>query len=210
MVEIALKEKENTRKALESMDCEGIAELCSLKTGCTKGADRKCERLYHCLMLKKEGPKVYEGLIFDVEPKSFRFYIEELNMSQFMKPKSDSRVKNVELHAEELKVEVSFKPPYIKKEEIKEEAKEGNKEEGKEEKKAVDAGDKDVKIADGTEKTVTDGPPETAAAPILPNMFFKVFDRVKLKMDVTNDHPMDVRWKLMVTEEDLREYDKIK
>lgn len=41
-------------------------------------------------------------------------------------------------------------------------------------------------------------------------MFFKVYDRVKMKMDVTNDNPIDLRWKVMITEEDLQEYDQIK
>lgn len=128
MVATALEQKENTRAAIESMDVERITELCTTLSSNSKYADRKVERLYHCLMIKKEGPKVFEVLIFDVESRSFNFYIPELGMNQFYRLRSDPRIRHVDLFAEELKVEVAFKRPYNRN---KEEKKEEGKQEGK-------------------------------------------------------------------------------
>jgi len=81
LVTLSLQYKERTRELIEGMDYSEFAEMCSEKSLNAKKASNMCIRLFHCLLLQKQGRKVFESLIFDIEASGFIYiYIEEVNM----------------------------------------------------------------------------------------------------------------------------------
>jgi hypothetical protein len=41
--------------------------MCSEKSLNARKAGKECTKLFHCLLLKEEGPRVCESLIFDLD-----------------------------------------------------------------------------------------------------------------------------------------------
>lgn len=111
LLTISLKEKEKTRDLIEGIDYARYAELCSEKSLNARRAGKDCQRLFHCLLLKKEGPKVFDCLIFDVDAQSISVYIDEINIHYTLKLTEDSRVNGTMLFDEALKVVCTFKKP---------------------------------------------------------------------------------------------------
>lgn len=56
LLTISLKEGEKTRKMIENIDYAHYADLCSEKSLNARKAGKDCQRLFHCLLLKQEGP----------------------------------------------------------------------------------------------------------------------------------------------------------
>ena len=67
LLTICLKHKEETRALIEQIDYAQYAEMCSEKSLNARKAGKDCQRLFHCLLLKAEGPRVYDALVFDVD-----------------------------------------------------------------------------------------------------------------------------------------------
>ena len=67
LLTISLKEMYNTRNLIEKIDYAAYAEMCSEKSLNARKAGKECTKLFHCLLLKDEGPRVYESLVFDVD-----------------------------------------------------------------------------------------------------------------------------------------------
>jgi DIS3-like exonuclease 2 len=67
LLTISLKEMENTRNLIENIDYAAYADMCSEKSLNARKAGKECTKLFHCLLLKEEGPRVYESLVFDVD-----------------------------------------------------------------------------------------------------------------------------------------------
>ena len=111
LLTISLKEKEKTRDLIEGIDYARYAELCSEKSLNARRAGKDCQRLFHCLLLKEEGPKVFDCLIFDVDAQSISVYIDEINLHYQLKLTEDSRVNGTMLFDEELKIVCTFKKP---------------------------------------------------------------------------------------------------
>lgn len=94
---------------IDGIDYAHYADLCSEKSLNARRAGKDCQRLFHCLLLKEEGPKVFECLIFDVDSQSISIYIDEINIHYVLKMKDDSRVDSTMFFDEELKVVCTFK-----------------------------------------------------------------------------------------------------
>ena len=92
LLTISLKEQERTRELIEGIDYAGYAELCSEKSYNARKAGKDCQRLFHCLLLKAEGPRIYDCLVFDVEAMAISVYIQEINIHYNLKLKDDDRV----------------------------------------------------------------------------------------------------------------------
>jgi len=92
LLTITLKEKENTRSKIDGLDYSELTEAISEKSFKARKASKDCQTLFHCLLLKEHGPRVYNCLIFDVEPTNLMIYIEELNIHLHVRPRDDRRV----------------------------------------------------------------------------------------------------------------------
>ena len=110
LLTISLKEGHGTRAAIEGIDYASWAELCSEKGYNARKAGKECQRLFHCLMLKQEGPQAFEALVFDVENMAISVYIEEINVHHVIRLKEDARIDRTSLADNgELKVTATFK-----------------------------------------------------------------------------------------------------
>lgn len=67
LLTVTLSEKENSLKALKDINYSSLAEQCTEKSFNARKASRECQKLFHCLLLKSEGPRVYDALIFDCD-----------------------------------------------------------------------------------------------------------------------------------------------
>lgn len=113
LLTISLKEQEKTREMIEAIDYAAFADLCSEKSLNARKAGRDCQRLFHCLLLKEQGPRVVESLLFDLDAQSISLYIEEINIHTTLKLKDDPRIESTEFFGEgtELAVACSFAKP---------------------------------------------------------------------------------------------------
>ena len=180
LLTISLKEQEKTRELIEGIDYAGYAELCSEKSYNARKASKDCQRLFHCLLLKEEGPRVYECLVFDVEAMSISVYIQEINIHYNLKLKDDDRVESTLPFEEELKVACIFKKPVELKNGLLTYA---------QRKKPSDQRTDETNLTD-----LEDGKAK--------NCCFAVYDKVKLRVEATTEFPLDIKCTLMLSEED--------
>jgi len=182
LLTISLKEQERTREMIEAIDYAAFADLCSEKSLNARKAGRDCQRLFHCLLLKEQGPRVVESLLFDLDAQSISLYIEEINIHTTLKLKDDPRIESTEFFGEgtELAVACSFAKP-----------------------KACTEGLKNyVTRKTGVAPANKDEP--------LSNICFKVYDKVKIIVLTTTDFPLDLKCTLIITQADGLEYERIK
>jgi len=66
-----------------AIDYAHFADLCSEKSLNARKAGKDCSRLFHCLLLKNQGPRVFESLVFDLDTQSISIYIQEINVHYF-------------------------------------------------------------------------------------------------------------------------------
>lgn len=92
LLTICLKERENTRDKIDGIDYSDYAETISEKSFNARKASKECQTLFHCLLLKEHGPKVFECLVFDVDTNYLHIYIEELNVNTVVKLRDDERI----------------------------------------------------------------------------------------------------------------------
>ena len=67
--------------------------------------------MFHCFLLKDQGSRVYECLIFDLETSYLNVYVEELNLNLSVKLREDDRIDQTTFFEDEMKVACSFKTP---------------------------------------------------------------------------------------------------
>lgn len=67
LITISLTHKEKTRELIDSIDYSRYGELCTEKSLNAKKASQNCQRLFHCMLLKSQGERAFEALIFDVD-----------------------------------------------------------------------------------------------------------------------------------------------
>ena len=109
LLTISLKEQDKTRALIESIDYAKYAEMCSEKSLNARKAGKDCQRLFHCLLIKEQGPRAYECLVFDLDHQSISVYIDQINIHYNLKLKDDERVESVMHFEEDLKVACIFK-----------------------------------------------------------------------------------------------------
>lgn len=86
------------------MDYSKYADICSEKSLNAKKASTQCIRLFHCLLLKNHGVKVFETLLFDMDQTSISIYIDEINMHHKIRLRDDPRIDSVVYFEEHLAV----------------------------------------------------------------------------------------------------------
>ena len=59
----------------------------------SRRASKDCVTLFHCLMLKDHGPRVFDALLFDIEGNwSANIFVKELNLDLVINFRDDLRV----------------------------------------------------------------------------------------------------------------------
>ena len=192
LLTICLKEKEQTRALIDQIDYARYAEMCSEKSGNARKAGKDCQKLFHCLLLKAEGPRVYDALVFDVDGQYAHVGIEEINVHHKIKLKDDPRVAQTEFFPDELRVSAIFK--------------------------------KDLELADGqlnyrqrqmqdrAKQAPHQQPPEERTGPqtLSNNVCIGVYDRIRLRVEATEDFPLDIQCKMLISKDDMEEYEELK
>jgi len=85
------------------MDYSEYAETCSEKSLNAKRASTQCTRLFHCLLIKQQGIKAFETLLFDMDPSgNITVYIDEVNLHHKIKLRDDPRIDSVIFFEEEM------------------------------------------------------------------------------------------------------------
>lgn len=92
LLTIALKEGEHTRSKLDGLDYSEYAEQISDRSYNARLAGKASSTLFHCLLLKEYGARVYDSMVFNVEGTSMGVYVEELNMHFNINLRDDLRV----------------------------------------------------------------------------------------------------------------------
>jgi hypothetical protein len=85
------------------MDYSEYADSCSEKSLNAKRASTQCTRLFHCLLLKSQGIKTFETLLFDMDPVGIILvYIDEINLHHKVRLRDDPRIDSVIFFDEEM------------------------------------------------------------------------------------------------------------
>jgi exoribonuclease R len=113
LLTITLKEKENTRAMLDGLDYSEYAEEISDKSYNARNASKDCQKLFHCLLLKDHGARVYDALIFDVDHNTISVYIHDINMHLIVRLRDDHRIDTTTLFEDELIVACNLKKPLV-------------------------------------------------------------------------------------------------
>jgi len=95
LVTLTLNHKEETRQLIEGMDYSNYADLCSEKSLNAKRASTNCTRLFHCLLLKDQGDRVFETLLFDIDNGTISVFIDEVNMYHKIRLRDDPRIDEI-------------------------------------------------------------------------------------------------------------------
>ena len=69
----------------------------------------------------------------------------------------------------------------------------------------VDSSDNDGNSDDGNDDLAASAAPKDSD-----NICFSVYDKVKIKVDVTTEFPLDIKCTLLITDEDMIDYNEIK
>lgn len=97
---------------LEGLDYGEYVDLISQNSYNARKASKDCVTLFHCLLLKEHGPRVYEALIYDIEGNfSANIYVKELNLDLTLNFREDYRVDSGLFNDEEMSLEIKFKKP---------------------------------------------------------------------------------------------------
>ena len=83
--------------------------MCSEKGLNSKRASWHCQRLFHCLLLKKKGIQVFECLIYDIDPQYLHVFLEEFNTYLKIRIMDDPRFESTFFYEDSIKLAVSFK-----------------------------------------------------------------------------------------------------
>ena len=113
LLTITLKEKEQTRSMLDGLDYSEYADDISEKSYNARNASKDCQKLFHCLLLKDHGARVYEALIFDVDHNTVSVYIHDINMHLTVRVRDDRRVDTTTLFDDDLSLACSLKKPLV-------------------------------------------------------------------------------------------------
>lgn len=109
LLTISLKHREDTRPLLDNIDYAHYAELCSEKSLNARKAGKDCQKLFHCLLLKSEGPRVYDALVFDVDSHHLHLSIDPLNIHYKLRLQDDPRITSTNVEPETLLQVAIFK-----------------------------------------------------------------------------------------------------
>lgn len=130
---------------------------------------------------------MHECLIYDVDQYgNICIHLAKFNMSYKLRPRDDSRVESHEFNAETLTLTANLRPVKNRKKNKKKQSKQ-------------DPNEKSIEHSQEKDEN----PQEPAQ-----KLVFRVFDKVKVKVETTDEFPLDVKCSLLFTKEDLELYDE--
>lgn len=170
------------------MDYSNYADLCSEKSLNAKRASTNCTRLFHCLLLKDQGDRVFETLLFDIDNGTISVFIDEVNMYHKIRLRDDPRIDEIIFFEDDMTLvaHVKGKKPEDTKDDLFKDRKK---------KKQPTIND----ISD-FKKQFNDGD----------FVVLKIFDKVKVLVETTTEFPLDIKCTLLFSEEDLKRFDTMK
>lgn len=111
LITICLREGEDAREKLDGLDYSEYADEISAKSYNARKASRECVHLFHCLLLKQNGPRVFDALIYDVEQSSIKIFVAELSMDISVQLRDDARVDQTTFFENIMEVACQFRTP---------------------------------------------------------------------------------------------------
>jgi hypothetical protein len=187
LVTLTLKHEEKTRDLIELMDYSNYAEMCSEKSLAAKRASTACTRLFHCLLMKEQGARVFDTLIFDLDAAgNMSIFIDEVNMHHKVHLRDDPHIDSVIFFEERLVLAAHVKS-------IKISGKEDSKKDTG--KKPMTNGEKldafrQVKSLEELAGIDSIFAPEEVR-------LFRIFDKVRVRVDTTTEFPLDIKCTLL-------------
>jgi len=111
LITICLREGENAREKLDGLDYSEYADQISLHSYNARKASRECVQLFHCILLKQNGARVFDSLTYDLDQSAIRIFVPELNMDLSIQLRDDLRVDQTTFFEEEMEVACQFRAP---------------------------------------------------------------------------------------------------
>ena len=92
LVTIALKEGEATRDKLHGIDYGEYVDRITTRNFNSRQASQDCDTLFHCYLLKDQGPKILPALVFDIDPFNLHLYLPSLHINTQYRLRDDPRI----------------------------------------------------------------------------------------------------------------------
>lgn len=140
--------------------------------------------------MKSHGIKAFDTLLFDMDQATISIYIDEVNMHHKLRLRDDPRIDSLVFFEEQLTVVAHLKPTVVKGSE--------KQQKGSGPEKQLERF-KNIKSLDEFEREFA---PEEF-------LIFRIFDKIKVRVETTTEFPLDIKCTLLFTKEDLEEYDKL-
>lgn len=148
------------------------------------------------MLLKKQGTRAFETLLFDMDGTgTLNIYIDEVNLHHKIKLRDDPRIDYFTFFEQEMVMVAHVKPEYFR-----------------------DPADKSKKVSSSERLDLfrkvtklsqfTDNNSENPFAPE-ELLIFKIFDKVKVRVDTTTDFPLDIACSLAFGKDDLEAFAKL-
>lgn len=97
---------------LDGLDYSEYVEDITEKSYNARKASRDCVTLFHCLLLKEHGSRVFDAIIFDIEGSwSVNVYVKELNLDLLLNFREDARIEAGLFNDEEMSLALTLRTP---------------------------------------------------------------------------------------------------
>ena len=124
-------------------------------------------------------------------------------MHHKLRLRDDERIDSTVFFEEEVKLAATLRNIPRKESEVGGETASGAQEENKDEGKVKVAADGSTGLRGGNSSSAGSAPVDEKG-----NLVFKVFDVVKVKVETTEEFPLDIKCSLMFSKEDLKEFEQ--
>ena len=95
---------------LDGLDYGEYVDQISTNSYNARKASKDCVTLFHCLLLKEHGPRVFDALVYDLEGNfTANIHVKELNQDLVLNVRDDPRVDSARLNDDELSLVVRFR-----------------------------------------------------------------------------------------------------
>jgi hypothetical protein len=148
------------------------------------------------LLLKQQGVRVFETLLFDLDISgNIVIYIDEVNLHHKIRLRDDPRIDSVTFFEEEMVMVAHIKPVCT------DNSKQNRLKSNNAGEQAADEFRKVTKLSQFTDKNSIFAPEEL--------LIFRIFDKVKVRVDTTTEFPLDIQCTIVFGKEDLEDYARL-
>ena len=98
--------------SLDGLDYSEYVEGITEKSYNARKASRGCVTLFHCLLLKEHGARVFDAIIFDIEGSwSVNIYVKDLNVDLILNFRDDARIEAGLFNDDEMRLALTLRTP---------------------------------------------------------------------------------------------------